>query len=419
MDPDSPAPPLEDLERISAISTGTLSDADALADLHARRANFAPENMSLLTPPQIHQGLSIFDHAIGVEAPAALQAGKAVVVVLRETMIATGMLVNAALSGGGNGEVYAGGGGEIKMEETSSPVGSVAAPPPAVFTGARDGPNETGTAVSKRRRREEKSAQDPPQHISKRTPNKLPKHDAQSSSSHANANTSPRPRLIVRLPVRVPIDYFSRPKALRRSLPVSFPASIIIPRNRKKTPPKPKPKPTTQPPDSDVAMLSPTHPAVSEASWETTSTSTTAHLSSLPPFPPFPPLQPRELTSFYKGLLTALENILEDAVSHPSHSLLDLVKNLDEEKPTVDDWERRTVLKGGEYVYEALRCVCEDEDEDDGRGDVGGGGGGEGVGALCRGLEEHARREYGCVEGRFDRGERPYGAWGERVWGKE
>lgn len=50
----------------------------------------------------------------------------------------------------------------------------------------------------------------------------------------------------------------------------------------------------------------------------------------------------------------------------------------------MDDWERKAVLKGGEYVYEALKAVVGDGWNGDG-----------GVGGVCKELREWVGREEG------------------------
>ncbi|KAI4962138.1 hypothetical protein J4E86_001170 [Alternaria arbusti] len=77
-------------------------------------------------------------------------------------------------------------------------------------------------------------------------------------------------------------------------------------------------------------------------------------------FAPFPPLTPRDLTPFTRGARIALENILSDHQSEPLTSLIDLIEELDDTRPIVNDWEHVTVMKGGCWVYQVMRDVWEE-----------------------------------------------------------
>jgi hypothetical protein len=108
--------------------------------------------------------------------------------------------------------------------------------------------------------------------------------------------------------------------------------------------------------DSDIVLPSsppppPSHPPTTTNSPPTTLT-----------FTPFPPdLTHRALTPFHRGANIALENILADHAISPTDTLLELVEDLDSDRPIVKDWEHVTVLKGGCWVYEILRGVWEDK----------------------------------------------------------
>ncbi|EMD95859.1 hypothetical protein COCHEDRAFT_1210128 [Bipolaris maydis C5] len=77
-------------------------------------------------------------------------------------------------------------------------------------------------------------------------------------------------------------------------------------------------------------------------------------------FPPYPsPLAPRALPHFHTGAVIAVENIRDDYAITPDFSLLELVEDLEENRPTVLDWEHVTVMRGGDWVYGVLREVWE------------------------------------------------------------
>ncbi|KAI4952681.1 hypothetical protein J4E91_003153 [Alternaria rosae] len=83
-------------------------------------------------------------------------------------------------------------------------------------------------------------------------------------------------------------------------------------------------------------------------------------------FAPFPPLSPRALTPFTRGARIALENILSDHQSEPLTSLIDIIEELDDTRPIINDWDHVTVMKGGCWVYQVMRDVWEEVvDEDD------------------------------------------------------
>jgi len=63
--------------------------------------------------------------------------------------------------------------------------------------------------------------------------------------------------------------------------------------------------------------------------------------------------------------MIALENILTDHEAEPDTPLLDIIQELDDTRPIVTNWEHVTVMRGGSWVYEALRALVEDMDEDE------------------------------------------------------
>lgn len=82
-------------------------------------------------------------------------------------------------------------------------------------------------------------------------------------------------------------------------------------------------------------------------------------------FPRFPTLTATHLPPFMKGLTIAIENIIADHTDKLDDTLLELVKQLEEDKPTLPGGtlggdERHTVMSGGQYVYTAVRQVCVD-----------------------------------------------------------
>ncbi|KAL5428578.1 hypothetical protein PMIN04_000724 [Paraphaeosphaeria minitans] len=108
-----------------------------------------------------------------------------------------------------------------------------------------------------------------------------------------------------------------------------------------------------------------------DAGWEsdpetTTATmmTTTAPLPSVE-LPNFPILTAAHLPPFMKGLIIAIENITEDHAKKPDDTLLELVEELDGNKPTlpvgnVAGDDRHVVLSGGEYVYAAVCQIYAD-----------------------------------------------------------
>ncbi|CAI9628063.1 hypothetical protein GT037_002452 [Alternaria burnsii] len=108
-------------------------------------------------------------------------------------------------------------------------------------------------------------------------------------------------------------------------------------------------------PDTKIPILKPPKPL------QVTSAST---------FAPYPPMSPRSVSPFTRGAQIALENLLSDHQSDPLASLIDLVEELDDTRPIVNDWEHITVMKGGSWIYQVMRDVWEGtanetDDEDD------------------------------------------------------
>ncbi|KAF2682267.1 hypothetical protein K458DRAFT_488921 [Lentithecium fluviatile CBS 122367] len=128
--------------------------------------------------------------------------------------------------------------------------------------------------------------------------------------------------------------------------------------------------------------------------------------------PPFPPLLHKEVTPFTRGITLALENIAADHVTDPTVTLLDLIVSLEISLPTVDDWERKTVVHGNEFVYEALSALCEDAREE-GK-DIQG----PEVKEIVKEFLAHASMEEELMRGRLEKGGKVRGVWGERSWVK-
>ncbi|KAF1944594.1 hypothetical protein EJ02DRAFT_510025 [Clathrospora elynae] len=143
---------------------------------------------------------------------------------------------------------------------------------------------------------------------------------------------------------------------------------------------------TTSPSAAHPLHRNPTSP---NEGWETetAASSSLSALSSAPPtppkpgnhpapssFPPFPKLAPKAVEPFHRGACIALENMLADHLDEPEESLQGIVEELEGEMPTVNDWEHRTVLKGGMWVYGVMRGVWEEVEG------VKGGKGGKGKG---------------------------------------
>ncbi|KAF2829022.1 hypothetical protein CC86DRAFT_403672 [Ophiobolus disseminans] len=101
---------------------------------------------------------------------------------------------------------------------------------------------------------------------------------------------------------------------------------------------------------------------------ETTATSPSPLPSNNPhtyPWPPFPLLPALHYPPFHLGATIALSNLREDASSNPSSSLLDLITELEENRPSVTGWEMNARLAGGEWVYQSLREYVEEDEKRD------------------------------------------------------
>ncbi|KAI4913473.1 hypothetical protein J4E90_005190 [Alternaria incomplexa] len=108
----------------------------------------------------------------------------------------------------------------------------------------------------------------------------------------------------------------------------------------------------------DSRPVSPSSPSKNDTPSITSPTTPTAVAPQT--FAPFPPLTPRDLTPFTRGARIALENILSDHQTEPLTSLIDLIEELDDTRPIVNDWEHVTVMKGGCWVYQVMRDVWEE-----------------------------------------------------------
>ncbi|KAF1832983.1 hypothetical protein BDW02DRAFT_648717 [Decorospora gaudefroyi] len=108
----------------------------------------------------------------------------------------------------------------------------------------------------------------------------------------------------------------------------------------------------------------------------------TPHILSSPPaasltptytFPPLPALPPADLTHFHRGMTIALENVILDSQDEPDLSLLEIIDELDDTRPIVNDWEHRMIMRGGQWVYQVLRDVWHgmNMEEDDRGGMMG------------------------------------------------
>ncbi|EUC43955.1 hypothetical protein COCMIDRAFT_99493 [Bipolaris oryzae ATCC 44560] len=141
----------------------------------------------------------------------------------------------------------------------------------------------------------------------------------------------------------------------------SGPTISISPSSSSSSSPSPSPSPTTR---ALAAFASTRH----SSSHIPSSTVAQPTLS----FPRFPRLTPRSLPLFHTGAVIAVENILEDYAITPDFTLLDLVDDLQENRPKIYDWEHVTIMRGGNWVYGVLRRVCAEWGEDVGVEEVGG-----------------------------------------------
>lgn len=79
-------------------------------------------------------------------------------------------------------------------------------------------------------------------------------------------------------------------------------------------------------------------------------------------FASFPNNTAATLPAFLKGLIIAVENILTDHAEYPDATILELVQELEENKPTLPagNEERHIVVRGSEYVYAAVHQICDE-----------------------------------------------------------
>jgi hypothetical protein len=96
------------------------------------------------------------------------------------------------------------------------------------------------------------------------------------------------------------------------------------------------------------------HASVPSNTSSKTSQPNTISSYTFPPLPSFP-LQRRP--KFHLGATIALSNLLEDHAAFPDETFLELIEDLEDNRPTFtcDDWEHRTILKGGTWVYDVIR----------------------------------------------------------------
>jgi hypothetical protein len=146
----------------------------------------------------------------------------------------------------------------------------------------------------------------------------------------------------------------------------------------------------------------PSDPDASPKPTETTENITTPSSPTGHSFPPFPHLKSPRRAPFRLGASIALENILEDHAENPEDTLLELIEELEDNRPVFskDDWEHRSVLKGGKWVYNALKKVAKDGDKDgEGKGKEGEDGGDEIV-DVVKDLETWVEKEWDRIGGR-------------------
>ncbi|KAF2795043.1 hypothetical protein K505DRAFT_336387 [Melanomma pulvis-pyrius CBS 109.77] len=165
----------------------------------------------------------------------------------------------------------------------------------------------------------------------------------------------------------------------------------------RRNPPAPNPSIEMQDSDasSDETADTTTSSADEESAWETSSAASPPaisrpqppHSSPLFSWPPLPGLQPRERAPFQNGLVIALENVAEDHALNPNLSVLDVILDLEENRPAHhrEDWVTRATLKGGTFVYEGLRGLV--GGLQDKRTPLG-------TGEMCLAVGAWARREW-------------------------
>ncbi|KAI4608063.1 hypothetical protein J4E83_009246 [Alternaria metachromatica] len=165
-------------------------------------------------------------------------------------------------------------------------------------------------------------------------------------------NTTTRPR---RGAMSSPFELFEPPRA-ETAMPAEENVFSDTWSDTAVLPNSPSPPLIADSPDS--RPKSPSSPSKNDTPSITSPTTPTA--LAPPTFAPFPPLTPRDLTPFTRGARIALENILSDHQSEPLTSLIDLIEELDDTRPIVNDWEHVTVMKGGCWVYQVMRDVWEE-----------------------------------------------------------
>lgn len=104
-----------------------------------------------------------------------------------------------------------------------------------------------------------------------------------------------------------------------------------------------------------------------DSAWETSSATSTlsppspSHYGTPFTWPPLPALKPREREPFHNGLIIALENVAEDHDRNPNLTVLEVIEDLEENRPAHhrEDWVTKATLKGGTFVYEGLKGLVE------------------------------------------------------------
>ncbi|KAI2483195.1 hypothetical protein Ptr902_05512 [Pyrenophora tritici-repentis] len=171
--------------------------------------------------------------------------------------------------------------------------------------------------------------------------------------------------------------YYTR-RSTKAKEPIQYqPQSIAVTVAKAKEPTKYRPQPAAV----TVAKATPTK-ATRSSPLSSPPSSPSTHLYSTPPaqlpssssaghaFPPFPSESARSLPHFYTGTTIALENIMSDHKDDPELSLLQLIKELDDNAPTVKDGVHQVILRGNKWVYRVLReLVAENEDEEEDQND--------------------------------------------------
>ncbi|KAH3909649.1 hypothetical protein HBH56_159290 [Parastagonospora nodorum] len=134
----------------------------------------------------------------------------------------------------------------------------------------------------------------------------------------------------------------------------SIPAAPTTHRNDKRLDKRSSTSPSTGPTTPQLSPPTITTPKPHNRATKPSIAPTTQHTYTSPPFPKLP--APRR-APFYLGATIALSNILEDHALYPDETLLETIKGLEDDLPTFerDDWEHRTVVKGGMWVCGMVR----------------------------------------------------------------